>query len=158
MSDYSDPFCHTASIEIAAPTDVVLDVVSDGLRQGDWALGSQHRRAGDEEGVFIGISWFDGGETFVRPVPDKDRLYVHYEVGRSAADALQPRNVVRIVPGPVIGLAEDRCVATLMTWRDASASDDRWRMTCVSHKTEMYRIRHLAEARAKTDTKEEVKD
>jgi hypothetical protein len=146
MSDYQDAYCHTASIEVAATPEAAFGWMCDGLRQGEWALGSLKREAvGD--GLFRGVSWFDDGDTYVRITADRERLMIHYEVGRSA-DALQPRTVARVVPGPVAGLPGDRCVVTLMVWRDLSVPEDRWRQQCIVHKAEMYRIRHLVETGA----------
>ena len=143
MSSYHDPYCHTASIEVEATPEVAFGWMADGLRQGEWALGSLNREAAGD-GMFRGVSWFDDGETFVRITADRERLLIHYEVGRGP-DAILPRTVARIVPGAVAGLAEGRCLVTLMVWRDTSVPEERWRQQCIVHKAEMYRIRHLVE-------------
>lgn len=144
MSSYQDPYCHTASIEVAAAPETAFGWMADGLRQGEWALGSLNRKAvGD--GLFRGHSWFDDSDTFIRIAVDRERLMIHYEVGRSP-DALLPRTVARVVPGVVAGLPEGRCLVTLMVWRDMGLPEERWRQQCIVHKAEMYRIRHLVES------------
>ena len=144
MSSYQDPYCHTASIEVDAAPEDAFGWMADGLRQGEWALGSLNRETvGDD--LFRGLSWFDAGDTFVRITAERERLMIHYEVGRSP-EAVLPRTVARVVPGPVVGLPEGRCLVTLMVWRDVNQPEERWRQQCIVHKAEMYRIRHLVES------------
>jgi hypothetical protein len=56
--------------------------------------------------------------------------------------------MARVVPGPAVGRDPGCCIVTLSTWRAADTPDDRWRLTCVSHKTEMYMIRNQIESGA----------
>lgn len=143
MTRYDDAYCHTASIDVSAAPEDAFGWMADGIRQGEWALGSLAREAAGDR-LFRGVSWFDDGDTYVRITADRERLMVHYEVGRTA-ETLQPRTIARVVPGPVAGLPDGRCLVTLMVWRDLSVADDRWRQQCIIHKAEMYRIRHLIE-------------
>ena len=138
-----DPFCHTSSIRVARPAAEVWPLIADGLAQGAWAWGSADR-TDLGGGLFRGVSIFDGKETFVRLLPDPDRWLVDYEVGRTR-EALQFRNSARVIPGVLLGLGEDACVVTLMTWRLASQSDADWAQISTVHEAEMYMIRGLAE-------------
>jgi hypothetical protein len=142
--DFADQYCHTASTLVDRPAAAAFAFMSDGLKQTRWALGSWDRRKLDD-GLFVGTSLFNGRETYVRLTVDQVNLLVIYHVGASP-EALQPRNMARVVPGPAVGLGPDKCLVTLSTWRAADTPEDRWRLTCVSHKTEMYMIRHLIES------------
>jgi hypothetical protein len=85
-----DRYCHTATAEVAVDEKTAFTFMSDGIKQGQWALGSWERREVDK-GLFVGISLFDGQETWVRISADSERLLVDYFVGRSP-EALLPRN------------------------------------------------------------------
>lgn len=37
------------------------------------------------------------------------------------------------------------CLVTLLTWRSAQTDDAKWKLTCVSHETEMFIIRNRLE-------------
>jgi hypothetical protein len=116
-----DAHCHTASAVVAVPAERAFAYLSDGLRQGDWTLGSWNRRR-LPDGTFAGTSLFDGRETFVRIDPEPELGLVRYSVGRSR-DALRPLVWARVVPGPSAGLGESECIVTLMTWRPADGDD-----------------------------------
>jgi hypothetical protein len=138
-----DPHCHTSSIAVARPAPVVFEIMSDGLKQGQWTWGSFERHE-VEPGLFVGKSVFDGKETFVRLNVDRDRLIVDYDVGRSR-DKMQFRNMSRVIPGEVIGLGPAHAVVTLMTWRLASQSDAAWAQISCVHEAEMFLIKGLLE-------------
>ncbi len=141
-----DPHCHSASIAVAVPADVAFAFMADGVKQGDWAFGSWQRRAlGD--GLFVGTSLITGQPTYVRIHADAGRRLIDYDVGL-AADALEPRNSARILPGPVLGLAEDCCVITLMTWRHRRHDDATWMQIGTLHEAEMFVIKGLLERTA----------
>ena len=96
-----DVRCHSSTIQVNAPTDVAFEYLSDGVAQGDWTLGSMNRRKlGDN--LYSGNSIFDDTELFVRIDADADRLMIYYHVGMDIED-LQPKNVVRIVSGKMLG-------------------------------------------------------
>jgi hypothetical protein len=138
-----DVRCHSSTIQVNAPTDVAFEYLSDGVAQGDWTLGSMNRRKlGDN--LYSGNSIFDDAELFVRIDVDADRLMIYYHVGMDIED-LQPRNVVRIVSGKMLGENEDSCFVTLLSWRSALADDNRWKQLCVSHETEMFIIKNRLE-------------
>jgi hypothetical protein len=130
---------HAASTEVAVPAEVAFAYLSDGLRQGEWTLGSWNReRIGDN--LFKGTSLFDGSDAFIRITADPARLLVDYEVG-PAPDCLLRVNSARIVPGPQVGRAEGTCVVALMKWRLPTQDDAKWRQACVTFDTEIHMIR-----------------
>ena len=135
--------CHSSTIEVNAPTNIAFDYLSDGVAQGDWTLGSMNRRKLDNN-LYTGNSIFDGAELFVRIDADAEHLMIYYHVGADPEN-LQPRNLVRIVPGEVVGENENTCLVTLLSWRNAIADDNRWKLLCVSHETEMFIIKNRIE-------------
>lgn len=138
-----DTFCHSSTCEVIAPAQQAFNYLSDGVAQGEWTLGSMERRKIDDD-LFIGKSIFDGAELYIRIDADPDRLVIFYHVGKDKAQ-LEPRNFVRVVPGPVIGGNEDTCLVTLLSWRHKDADDNKWKLLCVSHETEMYIIKNRIE-------------
>ena len=139
----NDPHCHTSSIAVAVPALTAFRFMADGIKQGEWAFGSWDRRKLNDD-VFVGTSLVDGKSTYVRIHADEKRLLIDYDVGTSP-EALAPRNSARIVPGPVLGLPENHCVVTLMTWRHSKAEEQRWLQTSVMHEAEMFVIKGLLE-------------
>jgi hypothetical protein len=139
-----DKSCHSSTVQIKATTEVAFNYLSDGVAQGDWALGSMRReRIGDH--LYSGTSIFNGAQLLVRIDADKERLMIYYHVG-AEIDSLQPRNIVRIVPGEVVGKDESTCLVTLLSWRNYQTDEDRWKLTCLSHETEMFIIKDRIEA------------
>ena len=141
--DISDPYCHTSTIAIRCSAGKAFDYLADGVKMGDWTLGSQQRQALGN-GLFSGVSIFDGRTLYVRLHPDRERLMIYCDVGGDP-EQLQPRNLLRIVPGPVVGDGADICLVTLMSWRSVGASDPDWIKLCSSHETEMFIIKDRLE-------------
>ena len=109
------------------------------MKQGEWALGSwNRRRVGD--GLFAGTSLFDGRELLIRLEANAKLMLVEYHVGRSA-DALAPLVWGRIVPGPVVGLGEDRCILTLVVWRSAGEAPESWDLLGHTFPTEVQMVK-----------------
>jgi len=138
-----DPYCHTSSIAVERPAPIVFEIMSEGLKQGQWTWGSFERRE-IEPGLFVGRSVFDGKDAFVRLHVDPERLLVDYEVGRSR-NAMQFRNMSRVIPGHILGLDAAHAVVTLMTWRLAAQTDAAWAQTGCLHEAEMFLIKGLLE-------------
>jgi hypothetical protein len=136
---HEDRYCHSASVEVNVPAETAFAYMSDGIRQGEWTLGSWNRRAlGDN--LFVGTSLFDGSETYVRIESDPELLLVDYHVG-PAPDSLRPVNSARIVPGPSLGRAEGTCIVTLQRWRPADETDELWTQRGQAFNTEMFMIK-----------------
>ncbi|MFG6565660.1 hypothetical protein ACGYLI_15685 [Sulfitobacter sp. 1A13421] len=139
----SDEYCHSSSIRVDRPAEVVFSLMSDGLKQGHWAWGSFQREAIENQ-TFCGTSVFTGKKTYVKLLPDLERMIVDYEVGGSL-NKMQFRNMSRVIEGQVLGLPADSCVVSLLTWRLASQDDYQWKQMSTVHEAEMYLIRGLAE-------------
>ncbi len=130
---------HAASIEIAVPAETAFAYLSDGIKQGDWTLGSWGReQIGDE--LFKGTSLFTGGDTFVRITPHPEQLLVDYDVG-PALDRMHRVNSARAVPGPLVGRAGGTCVVMLAKWRLPEEDDAEWRRGCATFDTEIHMIK-----------------
>ena len=141
----TDPYCHSASIEIATSAERAFEFMADGMKQGGWALGSWGRTA-LADGVFEGTSLFSGDKTYVRIETDPVNLVVYYDIGGTSDPAQMARRIIaRIVPGPTVGLAADECVVSLIAWRIDGMSERRWHQLCVSHETEVLMIKHQIE-------------
>ena len=130
---------HEASIEIAVPAERAFAYLADGMKQGEWALGSWNRRAADD-GIFVGNSLFDGSELSIRLTAHPELMLVVYDVGVSIDD-LRPLVWGRVVPGPVLGLADDHCVVTLTVWRGSTTSDAVWELLSHTFPTELHMIK-----------------
>lgn len=135
----TDDLCHTASAEVAVDAATAFEYLSDGLKQGEWTLGSWHRERLDAN-LYRGRSLFDGRELYIRIHPDEQSLVVDYEVGRKPESLLRV-NSARTVPGPTIGRPEGTCVVTLMKWRTPDQDDADWRRSCVTFSTEIHMIK-----------------
>jgi hypothetical protein len=138
-----DPHCHSSSIAVGTPAEAAFDIMSNGLKQGRWALGSMNRRE-VEPGIFLGQSVFTGKDLYVRLRADRERLLVDYEVGASR-ETMQFRHMSRIIPGPILKMSPHECVVTLLTWRLAIQSDADWIQLSTIHEAEMFLIKGLLE-------------
>ncbi|HEY8644428.1 MAG TPA: hypothetical protein VIL77_00955 [Gaiellaceae bacterium] len=135
----SSDLSHIATAEVAVPAERAFAYMSDGLKQGEWALGSWQREQ-LEPGLFRGRSLFDGAETYVRITADPEYMLVDYEVGPSAT-ALLRVNSARIVPGPLVGRPEGTCLVSLIKWRMPTQDEDHWYRACVTFSTEIFMIK-----------------
>jgi hypothetical protein len=138
-----DPHCHSSSIAVGRPAEIAFEIMSDGLKQGQWALGSLTRRE-VEPGLFVGQSSFTGKDTYVRLNPDRERLIVDYEVG-ATRNAMQFRHMSRVIPGALLKMPAESCVVSLLTWRLATLSDADWIALSTIHEAEMFLIKGLLE-------------
>ena len=138
-----DPHCHSSSIMVERPAAVAFELMSDGLKQGQWAWGSLNRTE-VEPGLLVGTSTFTGKQTFVRLHVDHDRFQVDYEVG-AAKDAMQFRNMSRVIPGELLRMGPERCVVTLLTWRLETQTDAEWVQFGTIHEAEMFLIKGILE-------------
>jgi hypothetical protein len=138
-----DPHCHSSSIAIGCAAEAAFEIMANGLRQGQWALGSMNRRE-VAPGIFHGRSIFTGKDLYVRLKADRERLLVDYELGPSR-EAMAFRHMSRVIPGPALKMGADTCVVTLLTWRLATQSDADWIALSTIHEAEMFLIKGLLE-------------
>ena len=134
---------HCASALCAASAENAFAYVADPGRLGEWALGCWEAVPAPN-GVVEGTSLFDGGKTYARPDPDRDRLIVDFDVGDDPA-ALLRRITVRVVRGADIGKGAETSLLVLTGWRIASMDDERWRRLAVAHEAEVLLLRHRIE-------------
>lgn len=128
---------------VARPVELAFDLMADGVKQGRWAWGS-HDRTEVSPGLFKGRSVFTGKDTYVRLHVDRPRFVVDYDVGGSP-EAMQFRNMSRVIPGALLKIRDDHCVVTLLSWRLSTQSDADWEQFCCIHEAEMFLIRGLLE-------------
>lgn len=138
-----DPHCHSSSVMVNRPAVAAFELMSDGLKQGQWAWSSLNRTE-VEPGLFRGTSTFTGKPTYVRLHVDHTRLQVDYEVG-ATKEAMQFRNMSRVIPGELLRMGPDRCVVTLLTWRLETQTDAEWIQFGTIHEAEMFLIKGLLE-------------
>lgn len=135
----SETLSHCATALCEVPAHRALAFLADGLAIGRWSLGCMNTAAAGD-GIYRGISLFDGAALFVRPVVHTVLGIVEYHVGGDPAK-LVPRIIARVVPGPLVGRDANQCLASLIAWRDAAMSEDRWRRLCATHEAEIYLLR-----------------
>jgi hypothetical protein len=142
---YVDPHCHTASIRVEVPAQAAFEYLADGLKQGEWALGGQGKRA-IGEGLYAGTSMFHGGPSYVRPHPDPERLTITYEVGPSL-DEMRAITQSRVVPGPTLNDDAGSCVITFASWRRVDQDDAAWTLHAQIFNLEVHTIKNRLEGR-----------
>ena len=114
------------------------------LSAGRWSLGCMNTRPADSTGIYTGHSLFDGSQGWFTIDAHPELLLIDYRVGPK--DALTPRISARIVRGETLGRPADLCVVTLMAWRTADMSEERWRRLCATHEAEVFLIKAQIEA------------
>ena len=144
----SDTLSHCVTAECSVSADEAFAFLSDGLAIGGWALGCMNTVA-QGNGVVRGHSLFDGVELYAKPVGDRSTLTVDYHVGSDPAK-LVPRIMAKVVPGPAVGRGADVALITLVAWRDASMSDERWRRLQATHEAEIWLVKAQVERRFAT--------
>jgi hypothetical protein len=134
---------HQASVLIACPAGAVFALMRDPARLNRWSFGTWETRV-EPDGLVEGTSIFDGARTFLRIDADPERLTVDYHLGPSPRE-LVPRITARIVPGEHLGRDAACAILTLLAWRTAAMTDDRWHRLKVSHEFETVLIKNLLE-------------
>lgn len=123
------------------PAPVAYRFLADGAALGRWALGCFDTRPAGA-GLWRGTSLFDGAPTLVRPVGDAKCLVVYYWIGPDRR-SLAPRIMARVVPGSVVGRPRNRSIVTLLAWRDARMTDERWERLVACHEVEVRLVQAL---------------
>ena len=126
---------HAAARLCASSVGRAMNHLSTAPGMSRWTLGLWNCRE-QEPGLFTGESLFDGTQGWVRVKTVPGRDIVDYHVG-ATPDRLLPRIQARVTDGPVLGHAAGTCVVTLLAWRPAGMSDERWHRLVVSHETEI---------------------
>jgi len=126
---------HMATARVRSPFETVYGYLADPLKLGLWSLGCFDTRATEAEGVFVGTSLYDGSQAWIKIAADKSRGLIDFHVG--TPDHLVPRISARIVPGAHLELPLHHCVVSLIAWRSAGMSDERWERLCAAHEAEI---------------------
>lgn len=142
----SDPFAHTASIDVAAPAEAAFAYLADPAKLHTWSFGTWKTELHDD-GLVAGRAIFDDALTWVRIDADAQRLAIDFHLGAEKT-ALTPRISVRVVPGARLGLDAGSCVVTFLAWRPRAMADQRWRRLTASHEFEVFLIKALIERAA----------
>jgi hypothetical protein len=137
---------HCATAVCDATADVAFAFLADPSRLGSWALGCWGAEPVDERTV-RGASLFDASTAYARADPDSARLLVDFSVGADP-DQLVHRISAHVIPGAVLGFEEHRSLVTLLAWREADMSDDRWSRLVASHEAEILLLRARIEETA----------
>ncbi len=141
----SNNVVHTAGVHIDAPLDFAFDHLCDPDLLGRWALGCMDIRPAGSEGVFVGRSLFDDAEVHVEIRPNRDLGLIDYLVGNR--DERLPRISIRLVPGALCNLPDDRCAAAMTAWRLEGMDEARWDQLMKTHEVEVLLFKAQIEAR-----------
>jgi len=122
-------WAHQASRRIARPADEVFAFMADLQCLGQWSLGCFDTRA-VSEGVVVGTSLFDGGQTHVSVETLPQQGLLRYWVGSERQRS--PRISAWVQP-----LDASSCVLVLMATRTADMDEPRWQRLQHCHETEL---------------------
>jgi hypothetical protein len=137
---------HVVTCHVLAPAPAAFGYLADPIRLGRWSLGCFDTSPAGPDGLYTGLSLFDGGRGFFRIESDPARGWIDYLVGD---EIRQTRRIAaRIMDGPGLGYASGTCLATLMAWRPSGMADDRWLRLRASHEAEIWLIKAQIEAEA----------
>jgi hypothetical protein len=134
---------HAASAAIAKPAEEVIAFMADSQKLNRWSFGTWETEIAADD-LVKGTSIFDGSITYVRIASNPSRHEIDYHLGLSP-EKLVPRIMARVVPGDHLGLETGTCVLTLLAWRSASMSDERWQRLTTAHDFEVILIKNLLE-------------
>lgn len=138
QSSTSPDLVHTCAALVNAPARVAFDFLADPRALGRWSLGALNVQETEHKGIYTGFSMFDGSQAWLAIDPHPQLLLIDYSVG--TPDNLIPRIFARVVPGTVVGLAQDQCYVSLTAWRTASMDTERWYRLRASHEAEILLI------------------
>ena len=139
-----DGWAHVCSTGIACPAAAAMAYLAAPERLALWARGLGEATVHPDgliEGAFPGT----GEPILARIDADRARSVIQFHLGADR-DRLQPRILLRVVPGAVLGRNPDHCLVTLIAWRQESMDDRRWAGLKAGHEEEILVIRRLVEA------------
>ena len=134
----SPELVHTCAALVNAPAKAAFDFLADPQALGRWSLGALRVTETARKGIYTGYSMFDGSQAWLAIDARPELLLIDYRVG--TMDDLVPRIFARVVPGKVVGLAENQCYVSLTAWRTASMNPERWYRLRASHEAEILLI------------------
>jgi hypothetical protein len=136
---------YTVSARCDAPADTAFDFLSDGLALGGWALGCFTTEP-LADGIFQGRAIDTGELVYVRPLPDRERGVIVFEVGLDPNE-LSPWIWAIVHPCNRFGGAPGTSVVTMIAWRPEGTTDDAWNVVLREHDIEILFIKAQIERR-----------
>lgn len=136
---------HCATAVCAAEPAAAFAFLADVAHLGSWALGCWAAEP-VADGIVAGTSLFDGSRTCVRADSDAGRLAVDFAVGPEPTELVH-RISARVLPGAALGYEEASSVVTLIAWREAQMSEERWQRLVASHDAEILLLQARLEKR-----------
>ena len=137
-------YCVTALLEV--PADQAFDFLADPVSLGTWSLGCMRVEAPNPGGPYTGFSLYDDSQVWFDIAAYRELLLIDYRVGEIGD--LKQRISVRIVRGDACELANTQCYVSLIAWRPATMTHDRWTQLCTAHEAEIWLIKARIEAKA----------
>lgn len=136
--------CATALIEVAA--ERAFDFLADPIALGTWSLGCMQVQPAKQEGLYTGFSLYDGAQVWFNLQAHRELMLIDYRVGEPTD--LKPRIMVRVVPASCCDLSAAQCYVSLIAWRPAQMTQDRWNRLCSAHEAEIWLIKAKLEGAA----------
>lgn len=130
---------HCVTAHVRADAEAAFRFLADPIALGGWSLGCMRTRPEGDDGLHTGESLFDGAQGWFRIASDPARLAVDYGVGMP--DALKWRIAAQVLRPEACDLPPGTCYVSLIAWRPAGMTDERWRRLCSAHDTEILLIK-----------------
>jgi hypothetical protein len=134
--------CVTALVKVTA--EKAFNFLADPLSLGTWSLGCMRTQATQPGGPYTGFSLYNDSQVWFDIEPHRELLLIDYLVG--TVGNFKPRISVRIVAADTCDLGDTQCYVTLIAWRPAQMTQDRWNQLCAAHEAEIWLIKARLEA------------
>jgi hypothetical protein len=138
--------CATALVNVAAQR--AFDFLADPLALGTWSLGCMRTQAPNPAGPYTGFSLYDDSQVWFDIEAHRELLLIDYRIGE--VGNLKPRISARIVAAETCDLRETQCYISLIAWRPAQMTHERWNRLCAAHEAEIWVIKARLEGAAST--------
>jgi hypothetical protein len=137
---------HCATVLIDVPAQRAFGFLADPIALGTWSLGCMRVEPTAQTGVYTGFSLYDDGQVWFDIHANRELLLIDYRVGEPAK--LKPRIMARVVPAECCDLRDAQCYVSLIAWRPAQMTQDRWNRLCTAHEAEIWLIKARLEGAA----------
>lgn len=134
---------HIATAKIGVSPDAAFEFLTDPIQLGRWSLGCLNTEQSSIPNVYKGRSLFDGSAAFFEIKSNRSSWGIVYHVGNE--EKRIPRIAAQVIPPEVCGLPEHQCLVSLIAWRTATMTVERWDRLCATHETEILLIRDQCE-------------
>ena len=138
MSQHPD-FAHCATALVKVTAEKAFTFLADPLSLGTWSLGCMRTQAPQPGGPYTGFSLYNDSQVWFDIEPHKELLLIDYLVG--TVGKFKPRISVRIVAAETCDLGDAQCYVSLLAWRPAQMTQDRWNQLCAAHDAEIWLIK-----------------